>query len=149
MYKVKDKKTTKGKVTNKIDFVNLDGFVMPSKRNYFMIDGEKITDIKVVQTELIGEMVGKTVRKKYKKLIKEITDLLVDEDESEGSMNEVLNRINKFKSEIKNKYRSYLTKQELEKMAKELRVLEREAKSRTEALISYNLFNDNINTRSR
>lgn len=148
MYKVKNN-THKGKIINDIDFINLDGFVMPSKKKYFMIDGEKITDIKIVRSELVGNLVSNTVSKKYKKLIKEITDLLVDDDESEGSMNEVLNRINKFKTEIKNKYQSYLEKEQLDKMNKELRILEKEAKGRMEEILNYTLFNENINTRSR
>lgn len=148
MYKVKNN-TNKGKIINDIDFINLDGFVMPSKKKYFMIDGEKITDIKIVRSELVGNLVSSTVSKKYKKLIKEITDLLVDDDESEGSMNEVLNRINKFKKEIKNKYQSYLEKEQLDKMNKELRILEKEAKGRMEEILNYTLFNENINTRSR
>lgn len=148
MYKVKNN-IHRGKITNDIDFINLDGFVMPSRKKYFMIDGEKITGIKIVQNDLIGSIVSKTVSKKYKKLVKEITELLVDDDESEGSMNEVLNRINKFRNEIKNKYLSYLEKDELQKMNKKLRILEKEAKSRLEEMIAYNLFDENINTRSR
>jgi len=148
MYKVKNN-IHKGKITNDIDFINLDGFVMPSRKKYFMIDGEKITGIKIVQNDLIGSIVSKTVSKKYKKLVKEITELLVDDDESEGSMNEVLNMINKFRNEIKNKYLSYLGKDELQKMNKKLRILEKEAKSRLEEMIAYNLFDENINTRSR
>jgi len=148
MYKVKNN-IHKGKITNDIDFINLDGFVMPSRKKYFMIKLEKITGIKIVQNDLIGSIVSKTVSKKYKKLVKEITELLVDDDESEGSMNEVLNRINKFRNEIKNKYLSYLGKDELQKMNKKLRILEKEAKSRLEEMIAYNLFDENINTRSR
>ncbi len=148
MYKVKNN-TRKGKVTNSIDFINLDGFVMPSKKKYFMIDGEKITDIKIVQSDLISGIVSKTVMKKYRKLVKEITDLLIDDDESEGSMNEVLNRINKFRHEIRNKYNSYLEKEKIEKMNKELRVLEKEAKSRIEEMFNYSLFNENVNIRNR
>lgn len=148
MYKVKNN-TRKGKVTNSIDFINLDGFVMPSKKKYFMIDGEKITDIKIVQSDLISGIVSKTVMKKYRKLVKEITDLLIDDDESEGSMNEVLNRINKFRHEIRNKYNSYLEKEKIEKMNKELRVLEKEAKSRIEEMLNYSLFNENVNIRNR
>ena len=148
MYKVNNN-IKKGKITNNIDFINLDGFIMPSRKKYFMIDGEKITGIKIVQNDFIGSVVTKTVSKKYKKLIKEITELLVDDDESEGSMNEVLNRINKFRNEIKNKYLSYLEKSQVEKMNKKLRILEKEAKTRLENMISYSLFNDNINTRRR
>lgn len=149
MYKVKNN-VRKGKITKDIDFINLDGFVMPSRKKYFMIDGEKITDIKIVQNDLIGNIVSKTVNKQYKKLVKEVTELLVDDDdESEGTMNEVLNRINKFKREIKNKYLSYLEKEEIDKMNKKLRVLEKEAKSRLEDMIVYSMFNGNINMRSR
>lgn len=148
MYKVNNN-IQKGKITNNIDFINLDGFIMPSRKKYFMIDGEKITGIKIVQNDFIGSVVTKTVSKKYKKLIKEITELLVDDEESEGSMNEVLNRINKFRNEIKNKYLSYLEKSQVEKMNKKLRILEKEAKTRLENMISYSLFNDNINTRRR
>ena len=71
MYKVNNN-TQKGKITNNIDFINLDGFIMPSRKKYFMIDGEKITGIKIVQNDFIGSVVTKTVSKKYKKLIKEI-----------------------------------------------------------------------------
>ena len=80
MYKVNNN-IQKGKITNNIDFINLDGFIMPSRKKYFMIDGEKITGIKIVQNDFIGSVVTKTVSKKYKKLIKEITELLVDDDE--------------------------------------------------------------------
>lgn len=148
MYKVKNNKKN-GKIIKKIDFVTLDGFVMPSKKKYFMIAGEKVTDIKIVKNDLIESMISNQVKKKYKKIIKEITDLLVDDDESEGSMNEVLNRIQKFRHEIKKKYHSYLNEKELEKMEKKLSVLEKEAKKNLEAMISYALFDENINTRSK
>ena len=36
MYKVKTNNKTSKKITNKVDFVNLDGFLMPSKKQYFI-----------------------------------------------------------------------------------------------------------------
>lgn len=111
MYKVKTNNKASKKITNKVDFVNLDGFLMPSKKQYFIINSERIKDIKVVDNELIKAMVSKKVKAKYKRLIAKITELFLDEDGDEaGNMSEVLNRIEKFRQEIKYKYRSYLEK---------------------------------------
>ena len=76
-------------------------------------------------------MVSKKVKAKYKRLIAKITELFLDEDGDEaGNMSEVLNRIEKFRQEIKYKYRSYLEKKEISLMAKQLRNLQKEAQKR-------------------
>ena len=104
MYKVKTNNKASKKIINKVDFVNLDGFLMPSKKQYFIINSERIKDIKVVDNELIKAMVSKKVKAKYKRLIAKITELFLDEDGDEaGNMSEVLNRIEKFRQEIKYK----------------------------------------------
>ena len=131
MYKVKTNNKASKKITNKVDFVNLDGFLMPSKKQYFIINSERIKDIKVVDNELIKAMVSKKVKAKYKRLIAKITELFLDEDGDEaGNMSEVLNRIEKFRQEIKYKYRSYLEKKAISLMAKQLRNLQKEAQKR-------------------
>ena len=66
MYKVKTNNKTSKKITNKVDFVNLDGFLMPSKKQYFIINSERIKDIKVVDNELIKAMVRKKLRPNIK-----------------------------------------------------------------------------------
>lgn len=131
MYKVKTNNKASKKIINKVDFVNLDGFLMLSKKQYFIINSERIKDIKVVDNELIKAMVSKKVKAKYKRLIAKITELFLDEDGDEaGNMSEVLNRIEKFRQEIKYKYRSYLEKKEISLMAKQLRNLQKEAQKR-------------------
>ena len=131
MYKVKSHKSKRGKINHNIDFVNLDGFIMSYKKKYFMIDGEKVSFVKVVDEDLVKNIVTNQVRRKYKNLIKVLTDYLISEsDDEQGTMREVLDRIEKFRQEIKNKYRSYLEKDELEKMSSQLKVLQKEAKER-------------------
>ena len=131
MYKVKTNNKASKKIINKVDFDNLDGFLMPSKKQYFIINSERIKDIKVVDNELIKAMVSKKVKAKYKRLIAKITELFLDEDgDEDGNMSEVLNRIEKFRQEIKYKYRSYLEKKEISLMAKQLRNLQKEAQKR-------------------
>lgn len=141
MYKVNNKKIKKWKITTKINIINLDGYVMHTKNKYFIIEGEKITDIKVIDKGLINSVVSEIVEKKFKKLIQEITELFINEDDSEGSMNEVLNSIEKFRQEIKNKYRAYLKEEELKLMGNRLKKLQREANKRKEELINYQLEN--------
>lgn len=141
MYKVSNKKNKNGKITTKINIIDLDGYVMHTKNKYFIIEGEKITDIKVINKVLINSVVTEIVEKKFKKLIQEITELFISEDDSEGSMNEVLNRIEKFRQEIKNRYRTYLKEEELKRMGNQLKKLQKEARKKKEELINYQLEN--------
>ena len=141
MYKINNKKNNKGKMITQINIINLDGYVMHTKNKYFIIEGEKVTDIKVINKTLINSVVTEIVEKKFKKLIKELTELFISDDDSEGSMNEVLNRIEKFRQEIKNKYRAYLKEEESKLMGNKLKKLQMEAKRRQEELINYQLEN--------
>jgi len=141
MYKVNNKKMNKGKITTKINILNLDGYIMHTKNKYFIIEGEKVSDIKIINKILINSVVSEIVEKKFKKLIQEITELFINEDDSEGSMNEVLNRIEKFRQEIKNKYRAYLKEEELKLMGNQLKRLQKEARKKKEELINYQLEN--------
>lgn len=140
MYKINNKKT-KGKITNNIDFINIEGYTMHTKNKYFVIEGEKITDIKVINKALINSVISEIVEKKFNKLIKDITELFISEDDSDGAMDIVLDKIEKFRQEIKNKYRMYLKEKELKKMSNQLKLLQKEAKSRKEELIRYQFEN--------
>ena len=76
------------------------------------------------------------------KLIKEITELFIsDDDDTDGAMDIVLDKIEKFRQEIKNKYRMYLQEQELKTMSSKLKLLQKEAKTRKEELINYQFEN--------
>ena len=131
MYSVNNKKyVNKGKVLDKTEFIEINGFVMASKRKKFHIEDSDVCDIKVVNKKLARPLVSRKVLKQYNKLISHITDLLVDDDESGESCREALNQIEKFRLIIKNKYRAYLKKTELEAMSKQLKTLQKEANKR-------------------
>ena len=100
---------------------------MASKRKTFKINGAEIREIKVVNKKFANPLVYKKVLQKYNTLISLLTDLLVSDDDSGDSYREALNQIEKFRMEIKNKYRRYLKKNELEKMSKQLMTLKKEA----------------------
>jgi len=144
MYSVDSKKKNKNKLIDKTEIIELDGFMMGSKNKIFKIDGNEVRDIKVVDTKLASSLVTKQVSKKYEKLINYLTELLIDDDDSGETYREALNQIEKFRQEIKNKYRKFLKQKELEMMSKKLVILQKEANKRLlEIQNSYKYENEN------
>lgn len=130
MYSISKKKVVKKKWKYQ-DFdqiKNLDGFLIPSRGNKFRIHEMIVKDILVVDVMLAKGLVRDYVDKKYKKLIAELTELLISDDDTGEPFRIALNRIEKFRQEVKNKYRIYLEKKELEIMAKQLSTLQKQAK---------------------
>ncbi len=131
MYSVVLKYKNKNKLIDKNDNFNFKGFMMVSKNKFFKINNCKIKYIKVINKKLANPLVSEKVNKKYTKLINYLTDLLIDDNDDSGeSLQEVLNQIEKFRLEIKVKYREYLNQLELEMMSKQLIILQKEAKKR-------------------
>ncbi len=130
MYSVSDNYINKGTVMDYTEIIDLDGFLMSSRNKFFAIGDCKLRRVKVVNKELANPLVFKQVSKKYTKLLAILTELLVDDDDSGDNYREALNQIEKFRQEIKNKYRKYLKQKELELMSKQLVALQYEAKSR-------------------
>lgn len=124
---VKDKKS--GKVKPKKSLVELKGFMMTSKKG-FIVAEVLIRDLEIMNKSLANGVVSKQVMKKYNKLIMLLTDLLISDDESGDAFREALNHIEKFRLEVKIKYREFLKQQELEKMSKQLTLLKKEADRR-------------------
>lgn len=126
----KDKLKGKRIIKDLESFLKLDGFIMNSRGKSFLIEGECISNIKVIDYEIASCLTEKQVNRKYQNLINKLTDLITSDDDSGECFREALNQIEKFRLEIKNKYRLYLKKKELAKMAKQLSLLQKEAKER-------------------
>ena len=133
MYIISDK-INKGKILDKMEILDIDGLFMASKNRVFKIHNCNIRKICIMNKKLANPIASKMVSEKYEKLIFYLTDLLTDDDDSGESYHEALNQIEKFRLEIKNKYREYLTRKELEKMSKQLSILQKEAIKRYEEL---------------
>lgn len=122
MYSISNNKR-KGKI---IDMININGFPMGSKDKVFKIGNSKVRKIKIANKKLANPLASKKVMAKYNKLIEYLTDALLDEDDDGETCREALNQVEKFRLEIKNKYREFLKKKELEKMSKQLVLLKKE-----------------------
>ena len=105
------------------------GFKMHSHKG-FHINDEVIKYITIMNKKLAHPFVEAKVMNKYAKLVPLLTELIVSDDDTGDSFREALNHIEKFRLEIKNKYRDFLKKKELEFMSKQLSTLKKEAESR-------------------
>ena len=121
MYSISEKK-----YKGKIDSININGFPMGSQNKVFKINNSNIRKIKIANRNLANPLASKKVMKEYNKLIEFLTDALLDEDDDGETCREALNQIEKFRLIIKNKYRDFLNKKEIEKMSKQLVLLQKE-----------------------
>lgn len=131
MYLIRREKKNKKKIytLNVCELEKLSSFLMPARANGFTICGQRITDVKIFDVILARPMVTKVVSKKYKKLISLVTELLISDDDTGDSYMLALTEMEKFRQEIKNKYRVFLEQKELNFMAKQLSVLKKQAKN--------------------
>ena len=124
----------KKKVPKKFYFSNIaslekaNSFLMPTRATGFKIADQIIKDIRIFDIVLARPMVVKVVDKKYRKLIAYVTELLISDDDSGEPFRLALTEMEKFRQEIKNKYRVFLEQEELNFMAKQLSALQKEAK---------------------
>ncbi len=124
-YRIK-KKNDRSKKRYKIK--DLKGYSLAGESHKFMIEGTEILNIIVLDSKLIQVLVSKKVRVRYDQLIRYLTNLLtVVEDDTGTCCQEALNMIEKFRLEIKNKYRNYLSEKELKEMANQLKVMRKVA----------------------
>ena len=127
-----------------------NGFVLGSRNKIFKIAGMAVKNIIIYTKRLASVLVTEKVTTKFQKLVLLLTELLVDDDDSGDTFREALNHIEKFRLEIKNKYRNYLKQKELEMMSKQLSSLQKVANERLlEIHNSYLESLDNENRRSR
>ena len=130
MYSISRRKNKwKQSTIDSINIISLDGFTMSSKSG-IKVQNQIIRDIKVVNRDFAYVVVYDKVMNRYQKLIDKLAELITSDDDTGSDLDKALNEIEKFRLEIKNKYRLYLKKKELEKMSKELISLKKTAEKR-------------------
>ena len=140
--KVKIPRTKRTKLEVKDLEINY-GVIMPSRRKEFMVLDMDFENINLISKRIAHPFVSRKVFRLYSKLLLILTELLVTDDESGDTYMEALNQIERFRRQIKNKYRAFLTKKELEQMSKQLKLLQMEAKNR---LLEINMNYEFMNT---
>lgn len=116
------------KILSNLD--ELKSFPFGVKNKIYKIKDDSVKNILIYQKKLAYPFAKIKAEKKYKKLMLILPDLLFNEDDDGESIIEALNQIERFRQIIKNKYRDFLTKKELETMAKKLSIMQKQAKER-------------------
>ena len=124
-----------------------NGFVLGSRNKVFSIAGMAVKNIIIYTKDLACVLVTEKVMTKFQKLLVLLTELLVDDDDSGDTFREALNHIEKFRLEIKIKYRNYLKQKELEMMSKQLTQLQKVANERL--LEIHNSYLDSLNNENK
>lgn len=106
------------------------GFPMASPKKIFTIGKYQVKNIVIINQKFAHPLISKKVSKEYQKLVTTLMELITSDDDTGESYREALNRIERFRQEIKNKYRHFLKQKELEKMANQLKVFQKEANMR-------------------
>ena len=106
---VKDKDS---KSVTYFEYDKINGYNLKPKNTPFK-DCINVNKMIIVNPSLIETLVTKKINNKFNKLIKLINYLYTDEDASGEGYRLALNEISKFRMELINKYRLYLSEEKL------------------------------------
>ena len=108
----------------------LKGISLNKNKEALKIKGTSIKNIIITDKKIVLPLLKSKIFKKYQKLLNEVVILLDNEDDDGSNLLLALDKIERFRAIVKNKYRNYLEKSELEFMAHKLKILKKENKNR-------------------
>ncbi len=129
MYVIENRKI-KYKLSDKNALESINGFQFGSNNRVHKIKGQEVSKLVIYSKKLAHPIVKKQVDKKYQKLIAILTELLISDDDTGRCQMQALTEIERFRQIIKNKYREYLTRKDLELMSKQLSLMQKTAKNK-------------------
>ena len=141
----------KARINGDINYISEEGFMLGKKNAVFEVEKTNVKNISVCDRKFANPVVYVKVHSQYKKLLALLTDLLTDDDDSGDNYREALNQIERFRMIIKNKYRDFLLREDLEKMSKKLVILQKEANNKLLEIHNYHMneLKEETNKRSR
>ncbi len=140
MYKLVKNKI-RGRITYNND--NVYKYKLPQRKN-FNINNMNITSIIIYNKKMARAFILKIVNHKFDKLIESLTESITSDSDDDDTYKKVLSEIEKFRLLIKERYRPFLRKNELEKMGNKLKFLQKEAMRRLLNLHEVNVLGKNV-----
>lgn len=130
--KNKDSKTIKY-----LEYDKLDGYKIHPKNNIRFTNAINVNRMIFINPSLIEKIVDRKIKHKFNNLINLLSFVYESEDASTSDgLDLALNEAEKFRMEIINKYKSYLTEEKLDLMKKKIDILEDEIKLRRQYYIN-------------
>ena len=126
---VKDKKEENVET----DLKKISGFVF-NPQNNIKYEGILIDEIKLTKPELIEKVLKKKIKRKLGLYTQLIIELIDSSDEDDGTIDIVLNDLERYKRVINNNYKAYLSKKYLDLLLKKIDLLENELKKKKKFL---------------
>lgn len=120
------------------EYDKIKGYPITPKKNVKFQDAINVDKMILINPTLIEKMIDKKVKKRFEYLINLITVVCESEDESGDGLYLALNEAEKFRREIINKYKNYLSEEKLMLLEKKIAILEDELNLR----IKYLSFDD-------
>ena len=138
------------KLKTNINYLNDDvyKYKIPNKKG-FKINNIEIKDITIYNKKMARPFILKIVNHKFDKLILKLTEDMSSDSDDDDVYKKVLEEIEIFRLLTKEKYRPFLRKGELEKMAKKLKFLKTEAMRRLLNLHDVNVVSKNVGRGAR
>lgn len=122
---IKDKKEEKIET----DLKKIPGFVF-NPQNNIKYDGIVIDELKLTKPELIEKILKKKIKRKLSLYTQLIIELIDSSEEDDGTIDIVLNDLERYKRVINNNYKAYLSKKYLDLLHKKIELLENELKTK-------------------
>ena len=122
---VKDKKEE----SLETDLKKISGFVF-NPQNNIKYDGILVDEIKLAKPELVEKVLKKKIKRKLSLYTQLIIGLIDSSDEDDGTIDIVLNDLERYKRVINNNYKAYLSKKYLDLLLKKIDLLENELKTK-------------------
>ena len=122
---VKDKKEE----SLETDLKKISGFVF-NPQNNIKYDGILVDEVKLAKPEFVEKIVKKKIKRKLSLYTQLIIELIDSSDEDDGTIDIVLNDLERYKRVINNNYKAYLSKKYLDLLLKKIDLLQNELKTK-------------------
>ena len=127
-------KTKDSKEITYMEYDKIDGYQITPKNNIKFQDAINVKSMVLINPSLIEKMVDIKARKRFNHLIN-LLAIIYEDDDTTG---EGLRLAEKFRMEIINKYKKYISDEKLELLENKLAILEDELNLRMQYLLAAN-----------
>lgn len=129
--KNKDSKTIKY-----FEYDKLNGYNIHPKQNVKFQNAINVNKMIIINPTLIEKLVDKKIKHKFNNLINLLSFVYENEDATGDGLELALNEAEKFRMELINKYKKYLSEEKQSLMEKKLDILEDEIKLRMQYFLN-------------